>query len=72
VASHPHAQACGGYIQINGITQPAPAPRFSRSQPEAPRPPVAAGAHSSAVLAEAGFSADEIATLRASGALAGE
>ncbi len=69
---HGHAAARGGFIDVAGVAQPAPAPRFSRSQPEAPRPPVAAGTHSSAVLAEAGFSADEIATLRAAGAVAGE
>ncbi|MDT7837718.1 CaiB/BaiF CoA transferase family protein [Aquabacterium sp. OR-4] len=69
---HPHAVARQAFINLAGVVQPAPAPRFSRSQPEAPRPPVAAGAHSSAVLAEAGFSADEIAALRAAGAMAGE
>ena len=73
VAAHPHAQARGGYIQVNGITQPAPAPRFSRSAPEAPRPPVRAGAHTDAVLAEAGYSADQIAQLRRDGvAMGGE
>jgi alpha-methylacyl-CoA racemase len=70
--AHGHAQARGGFIDVAGVRQPAPAPRFSRSQPEAPRPPVVAGAHSSAVLAEAGFSGDEIAALRASGAVIGE
>lgn len=70
--THGHAAARGAFVDVAGVVQPAPAPRFSRSQPEAPRPPVAAGTHSSAVLAEAGFSADEIATLRAAGAVAGE
>ena len=54
------------------MTQPAPAPRFSRSQPDAPRPAVRPGTHTDALLAEAGFSTDEIAALRASGAAAGD
>jgi alpha-methylacyl-CoA racemase len=70
--SHPHAAARGGFVDVGGITQAAPAPRFSRSRPEAPRPPVKAGAHTDAVLAEAGFSADEIAALRTSGVARGD
>ena len=72
VAQHPHAQARGGYIDVGGVLQPAPAPRFSRSQPLAPRPAVKPGSHTDAVLAEAGFSADEITALRASGAAIGD
>ncbi len=68
---HPHAVARGAFIEVDGVVQPAPAPRFSRSQPVAPRPPVSAGAHTDEVLAQAGFSAAEIAQLRASGAAAG-
>ena len=71
VAKHPHAVARGGYIDLNGITQPAPAPRFSRSQPATPTPPVKAGTHTDSILAEAGFSADEIAALRAAGVAVG-
>ncbi len=72
VQDHRHASERGGYIRIDGVVQPAPAPRFSRSQPEAPQAPVAAGANTNAVLTEAGFSADEIAALRASGAATGD
>jgi alpha-methylacyl-CoA racemase len=71
VAQHPHAVARGAYIDLNGITQPAPAPRFSRSQPATPTPPVKAGTHTDSILAEAGFSADEIAALRAAGVAIG-
>jgi alpha-methylacyl-CoA racemase len=71
VAKHPHAQARGGYIEVAGVTQPAPAPRFSRSQPAQPTPAVKAGTHTDAILADAGFSADEIAALRAAGAAVG-
>ena len=68
---HPHAVARGAFIEVDGVVQPAPAPRFSRSQPVPPRAPVHAGAHTDEVLAQAGFSAAEIAQLRASGAAAG-
>jgi alpha-methylacyl-CoA racemase len=72
VAQHPHALARGGYIELNGITQPAPAPRFSRSQPARPTPPVKAGTHTDSILAEAGFSTDEIAALRSAGVAIGD
>jgi alpha-methylacyl-CoA racemase len=68
---HAHAAARGGFIEINGVPQAAPAPRFSRSQPAAPTPPVAAGAHTDAILAEAGFTVDEITALRSAGAALG-
>ena len=35
---HPHLQARGTYVEIDGITQPAPAPRFSRTVPPTPQP----------------------------------
>jgi alpha-methylacyl-CoA racemase len=66
---HPHARARGAFIEIGGVLQAAPAPRFSRSAVETPKPTPAAGAHSDAVLTEAGFAADEIEALRRSGAL---
>ncbi len=37
--SHPHMKARNTYIDIDGVTQPAPAPRFSRTVPEAPIAP---------------------------------
>jgi alpha-methylacyl-CoA racemase len=67
---HPHNQARGSFVEIAGVTQPAPAPRFSRSTggtPSAPRP---AGSDTSAVLASIGFSASRIQQLRESGAVA--
>ena len=70
--AHAHAAARGGFIEVDGIRQAAPSPRFSRSAPEAPRPPVKPGADTDAVLAEAGYSAAEIAALRASGVAKGD
>ena len=71
-SAHRHALARGGHIEVGGVTQPAPAPRFSRSQPSQPTPAVKAGTHTDTVLAEAGFSPDEISALRATGAAAGD
>ncbi|HEY3908799.1 MAG TPA: CaiB/BaiF CoA-transferase family protein [Stellaceae bacterium] len=36
---HPHNAARGTYVEIGGIVQPAPAPRFSRTRPDLPMPP---------------------------------
>jgi alpha-methylacyl-CoA racemase len=66
-ASHPHARERSAFVDIDGVRQPAPAPRFSRSSPSIPGASPEAGAHTEAVLAEAGFSADEIAALLAEG-----
>ncbi len=70
--AHHHAAARGAFVAIDGIDQPAPAPRFSRSVPESPRAPVKPGADTDQVLAEAGFAADEIAALRAAGIAVGD
>ena len=67
VGQHPHAQARQAYTEVGGVLQPAPAPRFSRSQPAQPSPAVPAGTHTLAVLAELGFSDAEVAALQAAG-----
>jgi len=64
---HGHAQAREAFIELNGVTQPGPAPRFSRSAPPPPRPAPAVGQHTVAVLAQAGWAADEIDSLLAAG-----
>jgi alpha-methylacyl-CoA racemase len=63
VAEHPHNAARGTFVARDGVLQPAPAPRFSRTAPEmgrAPRPP---GADTEPVLADFGFAPVEIARL---------
>lgn len=67
VAAHPHNQARKLFIELGGVTQPAPAPRFSRTAPGTPLPPPLAGADTDAVLAGLGHTAAEIADLRARG-----
>ena len=67
VAAHPHNTARSTFVEREGVLQPSPAPRFSRT-PEAIRGPArAAGADSEAVLKAAGYSATDIAALIAQG-----
>ena len=67
-AKHPHNVARQTFIDVAGTTQPAPAPRYSRTEPSAPIPPAHAGEHTRAVLADWGFDAARIDRLIASGA----
>ena len=68
-AKHPHNVARQTFIEVDGVTQPAPAPRFSRTAAALPSAPAHAGQHSLAVLADWGFDADRITALIASGAV---
>ena len=65
--AHPHNQSRGTFIDVAGVTQPAPAPRFSGTPAGQPTPPDPEG--DAQVLTAWGFSADELAGLRAQGAL---
>ena len=67
---HPHNQTRNTFVASADIVQAAPAPRFSRTEPELPEPPVAPGQHSEEVLASMGLDAAAIAELKASGAVA--
>lgn len=67
---HPHNEARGTFVEIGGIVQPGPAPRFGRTMPEVQGPPPKPGEHTNTALADWGFDADEIAALRRTGAVA--
>ena len=64
---HPHNVARRAYVEVDGVSQPAPAPHFSATPGEVRAPPVAIGADTRAMLEAAGYSADEIAALSAAG-----
>ncbi len=60
---HPHAVARQAFVELDGVTQPAPAPRFSRTPTQHPRRTPEVGEHTAAVLQEAGMSAAEVQAL---------
>jgi alpha-methylacyl-CoA racemase len=64
---HPHLAARKTFIDVDGVTQPAPAPRFSRTRPATPSAPSLPGDHTRALLHEIGLDADTIAALEDSG-----
>ncbi len=66
-AHHPHNAERTGFITRDGVQQPAPAPRFSRTVPELAAAPKPVGTDTSAILAAAGYSAAEIASLEGAG-----
>jgi alpha-methylacyl-CoA racemase len=70
-AKHPHNVQRKTFLELDGIVQPAPAPRFSQTPGEVQRPPAHVGQHTDEVLAE-WLDADEgsIAKLRETGAIA--
>ena len=57
---HPHSRARGTFITVDGVVQPAPAPRFSRTAAVEPSPPSLPGDHTLAVLAELGLESREL------------
>jgi alpha-methylacyl-CoA racemase len=67
--AHAHNAARGTYVTADGVTQPAPAPRFSATPAGLGLPPPLAGEHTDAALADWGFAAGEIAELHQAGAI---
>ena len=66
---HPHNLARRAFLDLDGVFQPAPAPRYSGTLLERPDPPRREGQDGEAILDGLGYSPDEIARLRAEGAL---
>jgi alpha-methylacyl-CoA racemase len=66
---HPHNQARGTFVEVQGVTQPRPAPRFSRTHAEIQRPPARVGEHTEEALRDWGVAPDRIAALKQAGAL---
>src|SRR5690348_4293055 len=67
--AHPHNAARGTFIDVGGVIQPAPAPRFARTPSGPPSPPVRPGSDTREVLAGLGLTQAEITALRDSGAV---
>jgi alpha-methylacyl-CoA racemase len=65
----PHNQARNSFIQVDGITQPAPAPRFSRTQSQVSRGPARLDEHTHEILSDWGLPESEIAVLTSAGAI---
>jgi len=69
-AQHPHNVERGTFMEVGGMMQSGPAPRFSRTGADVPNPPVAVGTNTDEILAEVGLSPDAIADLREAGTVA--
>ena len=68
-ADHPHIKARDTVVEHDGVLQPAPAPRFSRTPGAITRRAAQPGQHTDEALADWGFTADELAKLRDAGAI---
>jgi alpha-methylacyl-CoA racemase len=67
---HPHMKHRGTFVEQGGVTQPGPAPRFSRTPSRIQRPPARPGEHTEEALRDWGFANSELETLRKCGAIA--
>jgi len=65
--AHPHNVARETFVEIEGVPQPAPAPRYSRTPGRIQGPPPTPGEHTESALADWGFSQEDIEGLRVAG-----
>jgi alpha-methylacyl-CoA racemase len=65
---HPHNAARESYVEVDGLVQPGPAPRFSATPGAIQGPPPDIGAHTDVALSEWGFAEGDIDALKRSGA----
>jgi len=69
-AEHPHNRQRNTFSCTDGLLQPSPAPRFSRTRPEIKGRPPIPGEHTDTVLKDFGFAPSEIKQLKADGTIA--
>lgn len=67
---HPHNASRNTFLEVAGMTQPAPAPRFSRTPGEISRPPAHPGEHTEEALRDWGLDASDTTKLREAGVIA--
>jgi alpha-methylacyl-CoA racemase len=70
-ATHPHNVARNSFIEVGGVTQPRPAPRFSRTEPVVVSPPAHPGQHSREILTDWGIATVRIDEVLGNGAVKG-
>jgi alpha-methylacyl-CoA racemase len=68
-ARDPHLASRRTYVEVDGVVQPEPAPRFGRTPARLDRPPPPAGHHTDEILADLGLGPGDIADLRRSRAI---
>ena len=66
-SQHPHMVERAALVELDGVLQPAPSPRFSRTPAQISASPAAPGAHTREALGDWGFGDDELAALEADG-----
>ncbi|HYM34127.1 MAG TPA: CaiB/BaiF CoA-transferase family protein [Steroidobacteraceae bacterium] len=66
---HAHNRARNAFVDVETVTQPAPAPRFSRTPAQIQRPPASPGEHTESVLRDWGFGDERVARLKATGVI---
>jgi crotonobetainyl-CoA:carnitine CoA-transferase CaiB-like acyl-CoA transferase len=66
--AHPHNVARQTFVEVDGVRQPAPAPRFSRTVPQLGQRPARRGEHTCEVLVDWRLDPQRVDELIASGA----
>jgi alpha-methylacyl-CoA racemase len=59
-SAHPHNRARNTFVDVGGVMEPAPAPRFSRTPAPVPSPPPTPGTHDTDILRQWGLTLAEI------------